>query len=77
MINAETIEAREYVKRMTDSGVLIDLFDVPSRLKIKGINKVNLLSILRNNDVLNADNLPNQEFIDKGWFRVIDCTYSD
>ncbi len=62
---------------MTDRGVLIDLFDVPSRLKIKGINKVNLLSILRNNDVLNADNLPNQEFIDKGWFRVIDCTYSD
>ena len=76
-INAETVEAREYVKRMTDSGVLIDLFDVPSKLKIKGINKVNLLSILRNNDVLNADNLPNQEFIDKGWFRVIDCTYSD
>ena len=76
-INSETEEAREYVKRMTDSGVLIDLFDAPNKLKIKGINKVSLLAILRDNQVLNDDNLPNQEFIDRGWFRVIDCTYSD
>ena len=76
-INAETEEAREYVKRMTDSGVLIDLFDAPNKLKIKGVNKVSLLAILRDNQVLNDDNLPNQEFIDRGWFRVIDCTYSD
>ena len=76
-INAETVEAREYVRRMTDSGVLTDLFDAPSKLNIKGINKVSLLSILRESDVLNGDSLPNQEYIDKGWFRVIDCTYSD
>ena len=55
----ETGEAREYVKRMTDSGVLIDLFDAPNTLKIKGINKVSLLAILRNNQILNDDNLPN------------------
>ena len=73
----ETGEAREYVKRMTDSGVLIDLFDAPNTLKIKGINKVSLLAILRNNQILNDDNLPNQEYIDRGWFRVIECTYSD
>ena len=70
-MNEETIEAREYVKRMTDSGVLTDLFDVPAKLHIKGINKVALLSLLRNNNILNENNLPYQEYIDNGWFRPI------
>lgn len=76
-INEETIEAREYVKRMTDSGVLTDLFDVPAKLHIKGINKVTLLSLLRNNNILNENNLPYQEYIDNGWFRPIASTYPD
>ena len=76
-INAESENAREYVRRMTDSGVLTDLFDVPKKLKIKGVDRVMLLSFLRNNDVLNENNYPNQLYIDKGWFRVIDGTYLD
>ena len=76
-INEETKEAREYVKRMTDSGVLTDLYDAPAKLHIKGINKVTLLSLLRNNNILNENNFPYQEYIDNGWFRPISTTYAD
>ena len=75
VVNEETAEARKYVKEATDSGVLRHLFDVPAILKIKGINKQTLFSFLRSHDVLNEENLPTQEYIDKGWFRVDTHTY--
>ncbi|MBQ6920274.1 MAG: phage antirepressor KilAC domain-containing protein [Bacilli bacterium] len=75
VVNEVTAEARKYVKEATDSGVLRHLFDVPAILKIKGINKQTLFSFLRSHDVLNEENLPTQEYIDKGWFRVDTHTY--
>lgn len=74
-INDESIEAREYFRQATDSGVLRNLKDVPAILKIKGINKQTLFSLLRSNGVLDESNTPTQEYIDKGWFRVDTHTY--
>ena len=76
-VNNESKEAREYVRRALDSGVLRDLQDVPSILNIKGINKEKLFSLLRSNDILNESNEPNQLYIDKGWFRVDTHSYVD
>ncbi len=73
----ETEEARQFVKRATDSGVLKDLLDVPTILAIEGIDKVKMLSILRSSGILNEDNLPFQEYIDKKYFRVIAFEYGD
>ncbi|MBR0295605.1 MAG: phage antirepressor KilAC domain-containing protein [Bacilli bacterium] len=74
-INEESIETREYFRQATDSGVLRNLKDVPAILKIKGINKQSLFSLLRSNGVLDETNNPTQEYIDKGWFRVDTHSY--
>lgn len=73
----EVVEMKDFVKRATDSGVLKDLLDVPTILGIEGIDKNKMLSILRSNGVLNEDNIPYQEYIDKKFFRVIAFEYSD
>ncbi len=75
--NEETKAAREYVRRALNSGVLNALEDVSAILRIKGINTQKLLSMLRSSEVLNESNLPNQEFIDKGWFRIDSHSYMD
>lgn len=76
-INSESKEAREYVRRALDSGVLHDLQDVPAIINYKGLNKEKLFSLLRLNEVLNEVNEPNQLYIDKGWFRVDTHSYID
>lgn len=75
--NDETKEAKLYVKRALDSGVLKDLFDVPAILCIKDIGIVELLSILRSKGILDESNVPLQEYQDKGWFRVDTHSYND
>ena len=76
-INNESKEAREYVRRALDSGVLRDLQDVPTILNIRGLNKEKLFALLRNNDILNDMNEPNQVYIDRGWFRADTHSYID
>ena len=73
----ETKEARAYVKRALDSNVLKDLFDVAEILAIPGIATSDILKILRSNDVLDDNNIPFQEYVDKGWFRIDTHSYQD
>jgi prophage antirepressor-like protein len=74
---AENKEARDYVKRALDSYVLKDLYDVPEILGIHGIGISEVLSVLRNNDVIDNENVPLQEYVDKGWFRIDTHSYQD
>lgn len=71
----EVEEVKKYVKRALDSYALVDLFDVATILNIKGIGTIAILSILRSKNILDDCNLPYQEYIDKGWFRVDTHTY--
>ena len=71
----EVAEVKKYVKRALDSYALVDLFDVATLLGIKGVGTVAILSILRSKNILDDCNLPYQEYIDKGWFRVDTHTY--
>lgn len=73
----ETKEARTYVKRALDSNVLKDLFDVPAILNISGIGITEVLKVLRDNAVIDESNMPYQEYVDKGWFRVDTHSYVD
>ena len=73
----ETKEARTYVKRALDSNVLKDLYDVPAILNIPGIGITEVLKVLRNNSVIDESNMPYQEYVDKGWFRVDTHSYVD
>lgn len=76
-INKETEEARLYVKRALDSGVLKDLMDIPEVLNIQGLNRKKLFAILRQEGVLDDSNMPVQKYIDSGWFRVDTHSYVD
>lgn len=73
----ETKEARTYVKRALDSNVLKDLYDVPAILTIPGIGITEVLKVLRDNSVIDESNMPYQEYVDKGWFRVDTHSYVD
>ena len=73
----ETKEARTYVKRALDSIVLKDLYDVPAILNIPGIGITEVLKVLRDNSVIDESNMPYQEYVDKGWFRVDTHSYVD
>ena len=73
----ETKEARTYVKRALDSNVLKDLFDVPAILNISGIGITEVLKVLRDNAIIDESNMPYQEYVDKGWFRVDTHSYVD
>ena len=72
----ETKEMKDYIKRNLDSGVLKDLYDVPT---ILGINlaTAEVFKILRAKGVLDSNNEPAQVYIDKGCFRVDTHTYTD
>ena len=76
-INKETEEARVYVKRALDSGVLKDLMDVPEVLNIQGLTRKKLFAILRQEGVLDDSNMPVQKYIDSSWFRVDTHSYVD
>ena len=74
-INDENEEIRKHTRDMLESGVLSYLYDAPAKLKIKGINKQTLFAILRTKGVLDENNVPVQEYIDKEWFRVDTHSY--
>ena len=73
----ETREARAYVKRALDSYALRDLFDVAEIIGIPGIATGDILKILRLSKILDDSNVPYQEYVDKGWFRVDTHSYQD
>ena len=72
----ETKEMKDYIRRNLDSGVLKDLYDVPA---IIGVNLATseVFRILRAKGVLDMDNMPVQEYVDKGCFRIDRHEYQD
>ena len=75
----ETLEkqkpAVEFYKAVTDSRDAIPMGDVAKVLDM-GMGRNKLFSFLRNNGVLMKDNIPYQEYIDKGWFRVVEQKFT-
>ena len=75
-VQEETKEAREYMKRTLRTYRLIDLADLPSVLKMRSVGFSDVTSVLRNQGILDDDDIPTQEYIEKKWFRVDTHTFT-
>lgn len=61
---------------VTGSKDTIDIGEAAKVLAIKGIGRNNLFEILRNNGTLMSNNQPYQKYIDAGYFRTIESSYT-
>ena len=64
----------EFFDAVTDSKDAIAMSDVAKVLDM-GVGRNNLFKILRQERILQSDNSPYQEYIDRGYFRVIEQRY--
>lgn len=79
----EELEARnkamlpkvEFYDAVAGSASAIDIGRVAKVLDFKAVGRNNLFSFLREAGILMADNVPYQEYIDRGYFRVIEQKY--
>ena len=74
-IQQESKEAREYLKRTVRSYSLVDLVDLPAVLKMQGVAFTDITKVLRDKGVLDSNNIPFDEYVDKKWFRVDTHTF--
>lgn len=65
----------EFFDAVTDSKDAIPIADVAKVLGFKGIGRNNLFKILREERILQPNNIPYQEYIDRGYFRVVEQRY--
>ena len=65
----------EFFDAVTDSKDAIPIADVAKDLGFKGIGRNNLFKILREERILQPNNIPYQEYIDRGYFRVVEQRY--
>lgn len=72
-----TLKVNEPKTKMVDALMetknCYDLGNVHEMIKFRGIKNTQLLKILRSYNILDRDNMPRQEFIDKRYFRVIEA----
>ncbi len=66
----------EFFDAVADSKTAISMNEVAKVLSIKGYGRNNLFEYLRNSKILDRWNVPYQRYVDEGWFRVIEQTYT-
>ena len=66
----------DFFDAVASSKTAIQIGNVAKVLDIKGVGRNKLFEILRDKKVLNKENVPYQEFIDRGYFRVIEQKYN-
>ncbi len=67
----------DFYDSVADSKTAIPIGDVAKILGIKGIGRNKLFAILRDRKVLMSNNAPYQCYIDRGYFRVVECKYNN
>ena len=65
----------DFYDAVIDSKDTVLIGDVAKNLQVPGMGPVNLFRYLRNRKVLKPDNLPYQQYIELGWFRVVEQKY--
>ena len=65
----------EFFDAVTDSKDAIPIADVAKVLGFKGIGRNNLFKILREERILQPNDNPDQEYRDRGYFRVVEQRY--
>lgn len=72
--NAKLIPKAEFFDAVTDSKSAISIGEVAKVLNM-GIGQNKLFAFLRDQKILDRQNIPYQEFIDRGYFRTIEQKY--
>lgn len=66
----------EFYDAVAGSKTAIEMAAVAKVLNFNGVGRNKLFEILRDEKVLQNDNIPYQKYIDNGWFRTIEQKYS-
>lgn len=66
----------EFYDAVTGSSHTTDMGRVAKTLNYAGFGRNRLFAFLREQGVLQKDNLPYQKYVDNGWFRVIESSYT-
>lgn len=78
--NRKQIEAMkpkaDFYDSVADSKTAIQIGDVAKMLGVKGIGRNNLFQLLRDKKILDHNNVPYQQYVDCGYFRVIEQKYT-
>ena len=73
-INAKLLPKAEFCDALTDCKDAIPI-GTAARVLNCGMGQNRLFAFLRENNILMANNLPYQKYIDEGWFRCIESKY--
>jgi anti-repressor protein len=73
--NKEMAPKAEFYDAVAGSSTAMDFGRVAKVLDFIGMGRNNLLMFLRNSGVLMPDNVPYQEYVDRGYFKVIERRY--
>lgn len=79
MLEADTERMRpkeEFYDAVAGSKTAIEMAAVAKVLNFNGVGRNKLFEILRDERILQSDNIPYQKYIDNGWFRIIEQKYS-
>lgn len=79
MLEADTERMRpkeEFYDALAGSKTAIEMAAVAKVLNFNGVGRNKLFEILRDERILQSDNIPYQKYIDNGWFRTIEQKYS-
>ena len=72
--NAKLLPKAEFFDAVTDSKTAISIGEVAKVLDV-GIGQNKLFAFLRDRKILDRQNIPYQEYIDRGYFRTIEQKY--
>lgn len=73
----ETLKPKaEFFDAVKDSPTTISIQQVAKILAVKGYGQNNLFKFLRSEKILDSWNMPMQEYVDRGWFKLIEQTYT-
>ena len=67
----------EFFDQVASSGDALQMRDVAGVLNMKGWGRNNIFALLRNEGILDSRNIPYREYQDRGYFRVIEQTWTD
>jgi anti-repressor protein len=65
----------EFFDAVADSRDTISIGELAKALAIPGLGQNNLFKLLRDKKILMQDNIPYQDYIDRGYFKIIEQSY--
>jgi len=75
--NAELEPKAAFFDQVADSKTALQMRDVAAALNLPGWGRNKIFLYLRNNGILDEKNIPYRELQDRGYFRVVERTWTD